>query len=153
MKIISCDFDNAVHCQALVHLLNAYKCDPMGGGAALNSQQQKDLIKGLSTHPSKIVLFAIYDDEFVGMMVGFINFSTFAAQKYINVHDLIVLKEYRHLGIGRKLLEEVLKIAQESGYCKVNLEVRVDNPNAQNLYKGLGFKDCVPPMLFWECKN
>jgi ribosomal protein S18 acetylase RimI-like enzyme len=68
------------------------------------------------------------------------------------VHDLAVIKTARGKGIGRKLLERIIEIAKEKDYCKVTLEVRTDNINAQGLYKSLGFIECKPVMHYWEKK-
>ena len=55
----------------------------------------------------------------------------------------------RGAGLGRALLDKIIVIAGERGYCKVNLEVRDDNTVAKELYSSLGFQDTVPPMHFW----
>jgi ribosomal protein S18 acetylase RimI-like enzyme len=47
------------------------------------------------------------------------------------------------------LLEKVLALSGERGYCKITLEVREDNHTARALYSDLGFKDTIPPMHFW----
>jgi ribosomal protein S18 acetylase RimI-like enzyme len=39
--------------------------------------------------------------------------------KYLYIHDIIVQKEYRRFGIGRKLMEKCVAIAKERDYCKV----------------------------------
>jgi ribosomal protein S18 acetylase RimI-like enzyme len=79
----------------------------------------------------------------------FINFVTFAAQPFINIHDIIVVPKARGIGVGRALMEAIIKKANELNCAKITLEVREDNHLAQNLYKKLGFKDGEPKMLFW----
>jgi len=149
IQIIKCDFTNPQHCENLVGLINYYMLDPMGGGQALPEGLKNSLIEGLASHPTCFVLFAVHDHQFIGLTTCFINFSTFKAKGYINVHDLIVKREYRGQGIGRQLLEKVVDIAQEHNYCKVTLEVRDDNTNAKGLYHSLGFEECEPVMHFW----
>ncbi len=144
-----CNFANREHCYDFVALLRAYMTDPMGDAKPLDGLQEKDLIQGLSTHPSSYVLFAKVDGRCVAMATCFINFSTFKVMPYTNVHDIIVYKEYRGKGIGKALLEELIRNAEELGHCKVNLEVREDNMVAQRLYQELGFADSEPPMWFW----
>ena len=85
----------------------------------------------------------------VAMASCFINLSTFKVKPYTYLHDIIVYKNYRNLGIGKALLEEIIRMAEEEGHCKVTLEVREDNASAQQLYKELGFAHCKPPMWFW----
>lgn len=144
-----CDFANQHHCNYLIRLINEYKTDPMGGADLLTTDQEAMLLDGLAAHPSCAVLFILSKKEIVGLATYFINFSTFQAKPYINVHDLIIQKENRGKGLGRKLLKEIIRIGEQRGYCKVTLEVREDNAPAQALYKSLGFSPYKPEMLFW----
>jgi ribosomal protein S18 acetylase RimI-like enzyme len=148
-QIISCNFNNPIHCNKVIDLIDAYMRDPMGGGKPMSEENKQALIEGLKNLPGAFVLFAAENNEFVGICTCFVNFSTFKAKPYINIHDLAVLPSHRGQGIGRKLLQKVIEIASERKYCKVTLEVRDDNPNAQVLYKSLGFEDCEPRMYYW----
>lgn len=144
-----CDFENPDHLKALAELTNHYIADPMGGAEPLNSLQQLRLIDGLANHPTAEVLFAITEAKAVGLATCFVNFSTFQLKPYLYIHDIVVLNNYRRKGIGKALMQQLIKIADERKYCKVTLEVRDDNVIAQNLYKEIGFADCEPKMLFW----
>lgn len=144
-----CSYSNPYHCQRFADLINHYKEDPMGGGKPLTKREQLYLLDGMQNHPSSLVMFAVISDEIVGMVTCFVNFSTFNVKKYLYVHDIIVQKEYRDFGVGRKLMEKCIDIAKEKGYCKVTLEVRDDNVKAKALYESLGFKDTEPKMHFW----
>ncbi len=148
-EIIQCDFKNKEHRQMLVELTEAYMADPMGGEEIMKDEIKNQLVNGLSEHPACMVLFALADKHYAGIITSYVNFSTFKAKPYFNVHDIAVKKEFRGMGIGRKLLERVIEIAQERDFCKVTLEVRDDNNNAQHLYNSLGFKECEPKMFFW----
>jgi ribosomal protein S18 acetylase RimI-like enzyme len=150
VSFVFCDYSNDYHCRMLAALINEYIADPMGGGSALSLREQLHVVDGLATHPACLVLFAISADEIIGMVVGFINFSTFKAKKYLNIHDVIVKKSYRECGVGRALLEKCISISQERKYCKLTLEVRSDNTSAQALYKSLGFDESSPSMHFWS---
>lgn len=152
IEIIQCDFTNSIHRQKVVELIDAYMQDFMGGGRPMPEENKVPLVEGLSKHPGAFVLFATDKENFVGIATCFVNFSTFNVKPYINVHDLAVLDTWRGKGVGRKILEKVIAIAKERGYCKVTLEVRKDNINAQGLYRSLGFDDCDPVMHYWEKK-
>lgn len=152
VEIIQCDFKNVVHRQKVVELIDAYMQDPMGGGNPMPEKNKQPLVEGLATQPGTFVLFAVEEDRYLGVATCFVNFSTFNVKPYINVHDLAVIKAARGKGVGRKLLERIIEIAKEKDYCKVTLEVRNDNHNAQGLYKSLGFNECKPVMHFWEKK-
>jgi ribosomal protein S18 acetylase RimI-like enzyme len=148
-QIIECDFNNPLHRQKIIELTASYMRDPMGGEEIMNETVAKNLAEGLANHPACFVVFAVLDRKFVGIATSFINFSTFKARPYFNIHDIAVLKEFRGQGIGKKLLAYIIKKALERGYCKVTLEVRDDNLNAKELYQSLGFKDTEPKMHFW----
>jgi ribosomal protein S18 acetylase RimI-like enzyme len=148
-EIIPCDFFNPLHRQKVVELTRDYMLDPMGSGEVMPDEVQNKLADSLASHPACMVLFALVNGQFTGIITSFINLSTFKAKPYFNVHDIALLKEYRGLGIGRMLLEKVIEIARERDYCKVTLEVRDDNHNAKQLYMNLGFEDCEPRMHFW----
>jgi len=124
--------------------------DPMGGCVPLSVEKQQKLVSELATHPTSFVLFAKVKGEFVGMAVCFVNFSTFRCAPYINIHDLIVHSDCRGKGVGKAIMNEIINTAVQKQYCKVNLEVREDNEVGMNLYRELGFKECNPPMKFWE---
>jgi len=50
-----------------------------------------------------------------------------------------VLPEYRNMGIGRRLMAEMLGLLREKGYAKASLAVQKDN-YAVRLYKQAGFE-------------
>jgi ribosomal protein S18 acetylase RimI-like enzyme len=149
LKVISCDFDNPQHCEAVVSLMNEYISDDMGEGKPYKEEQKERLLKGLRDHPSKLILLAQAGDQFVGLCNCFVNFATFTVKPYINIHDVIVTKTFRNQKVGRRLLEKVIENAVESGCSKVTLEVREDNLNARHLYNDLGFNDTEPRQFYW----
>ena len=150
VKIIKCDYNNPEHCLAQVALMKEYMTDRMGGCQPLNEEENKQLIEGLSKHPTALTLLAKYEKEYVGLTNSFVNFATFNAKYFLNIHDVIVKLSHRGMGIGKKLLEENIRIAEQELNCsKITLEVREDNSIAQILYRSLGFGDTTPPMRFW----
>lgn len=48
-------------------------------------------------------------------------------------------EEYRGMGIGTKLMKEMLKLLKEKGYSKASLSVQKNN-YAVKMYKNIGFK-------------
>lgn len=149
IEFIFCDFADPEHQSAFISLLNHYMDDPMGDHPQLTPEREKELIRGMADHPASFVLFAKQNGNYIAFTTCFINFSTFKAKPYVNIHDVVVLKEYRDQGIGRKLLEKVIAICRDRDYCKITLEVRDDNANAKRLYHSLGFEECEPVMHFW----
>ena len=134
---------------ALVALLDAYARDPMGGGQPLATAVTASLADRLAAQSNARVWLAIAPDgEPAGIAVCFIGFSTFAAAPLLNLHDLAVAPAHRRRGVGRQLLAAVEDAARALGCCKVTLEVRADNPTAEQLYRALGFGDGAAPHRF-----
>ncbi|MFW5656776.1 MAG: GNAT family N-acetyltransferase [Bacteroidota bacterium] len=152
INVFICNFNNPEHTKAIPRLMNAYIADKMGGSTPHNEKEQQLLLKGLSEHPTAITFLATVNGEYAGMSNCFVNFGTFAVKQFINIHDVIVLDEYRGLGVGKKIMDAIVDEARKMDCAKITLEVRSDNPVAQGLYKRYGFDECRPPMHFWEKK-
>ncbi len=80
------------------------------------------------------MLLAYWDDRLVG--------TTWLSHDFrrLYIHHMAVLPEFQNRGIGRSLLQEAVKIADEFGY-QAKLEVHRDNPAARHLYRISGFED------------
>jgi len=55
--------------------------------------------------------------------------------------QIVVDKEYRKMGYGKKLLESGINEMKKLNKNSIFLEVRVSNMAARNLYLGAGFKE------------
>lgn len=153
--VIRADYANADHAAAIVEMLRVYAMDPMGGGADLSPQVQADLVPGLAATPAASSVLAYVGDKVAGLANLMTTFSSFAAKPLINIHDIVVAKEYRGSGVGRALFAEIETMAREVGACKVTLEVLEGNMPAKALYASLGYGDYQldPKMgkaLFWQ---
>ena len=143
IAIVEADLGNPQHQDAIIHLVDAYARDPMGGGKALPEEVRMRLMPGLQRHPTTLVFLAWHSAMPVGIAICFIGFSTFLARPLINIHDLAVLPTYRGQGVGHRLLEQVAARGRELGCCKLTLEVRADNCPAQRLYEAAGFDNAA----------
>lgn len=56
------------------------------------------------------------------------------------ITNVVVAEKFRRRGIGRALMEYMLKEAKLHGMESATLEVRVSNKNAIHLYESLGFR-------------
>ena len=127
------NFDDAVHAQAIVDLINAYAGEDHGSGRELDSGISSQIVPGMKATPGAFTILAWEGDLPVGAAVCFRGFSTFAAQPLVNVHDLSVRASHRGRGVGTQLLNAVEDYARQQGCCKVTLEVRKANPRAESL--------------------
>jgi len=140
IQIIEADYADDAHCSSIPNLLNAYATELLGFRKTLDEVVLQKLVAGLETFPTAIVLLARAEAVYVGMAICFLGFSTFNAQPLINIHDFMVLKEYRNRGIGKALLWEVERIARDRQCCKITLEVQMKNAAARGIYQSFGFK-------------
>lgn len=154
-EVVRADYDNPKHAADIVTMLRSYAMDEMGGGEDLSAKAQGALVPGLKATPAAFSLLAYIGEEVVGLANLMTTFSSFAGKPLLNIHDIAVSKEHRSKGIGRKLFDEIHKIADEMGACKVTLEVLEGNAPAKALYASLGYGDYVldPKMgkaMFWQ---
>jgi ribosomal protein S18 acetylase RimI-like enzyme len=85
----------------------------------------------------RVVLIALHNS----LVVGWCSLKRKKfKQKYVGEIGISVRKGYREEGIGRKLMEEVIKLGKRIGIRLVILEVFKINKPAISLYKELGFK-------------
>jgi ribosomal protein S18 acetylase RimI-like enzyme len=139
IKICRADYANPRHAAALVSLMDVYACDPAGGGKALSEFTKTNLVAALAELPQAFSVLAFDGDEAIGLINCFEGFSTFACLPLVNVHDVVVLADYRGLRIGEQMLALVGTIAGERGACKLTLEVLQGNRSAIALYERVGF--------------
>lgn len=157
IEIVRADYKNPQHAKDLVYLLNAYALDAMGGGVALTGQVQNTLVAELAKRDFALTLLAYVNGSPAGLLNAFEGFSTFAAQPLINIHDIVVVKEFRGLQLSQQLLAAVEVIARERGCCKITLEVLSGNETAKRAYQKFGFAGyaldpTVGQALFWQKK-
>ncbi|MHC1604602.1 MAG: ribosomal protein S18-alanine N-acetyltransferase [Candidatus Methanofastidiosia archaeon] len=86
-------------------------------------------------------LFANYKETFIiaevdkiaGYVIGIIE------GKEGHILSIAVKERYRHLGIGKSLMDKILEMFKEKGVKFIRLEVRESNVKAIVFYQRLGF--------------
>ena len=137
--VVVANYLDEKHARDLVYLLNYYASDPMGGGEALPSHVQENLVSELARVPHAFSILCYVDGKPAGLANCFEAFSTFKCKPLINIHDLVVVSDFRGQGISQRLLQKVEELATEKGCCKVTLEVLEGNKAAQKAYLKYGF--------------
>lgn len=85
------------------------------------------------------VLVAEFDGKVVGM-VG-IHLLKSTRQRHTACLGMMVRTEYQRRGIGKKLLEDILDLADNwLMLVRIELDVTSDNESAIQLYRSLGFE-------------
>lgn len=157
INIIQADLSSAQHAAALITLLDSYARSAAGGGKPLADYTRQNLISCLRARPDTLAILAYDADLPVGLVIAFEGFSTFMCKPLLNIHDVIVLENYRGRSIAQKMFSKVEAIARQRGCCKLTLEVLSNNTPAQAAYRKAGFAayELDPAMgqaLFWEKK-
>lgn len=155
LSVIRVDYHDAHQAQDLIRLLSVYALDPMGGGKPLSEYVKENLVEELANFDGALSVLAYQDNQAVGLLNAFAGFSTFVCKPLFNIHDVVVLPQYRGLGIAGKMFEFVETLARQRGYCKLTLEVLAENKAAQTSYRKLGFspyqlKSDTGQALFWQ---
>ena len=155
IKIIKADYLNAEHAKQIAILMDSYALDPMGGGKPLAKEVRNNLSQELSKLPYAFSIISYVNDIPAGLVTCFELFSTLSCKPLINIHDVIVLPEFRGNSLSQKMLEKVEEIAVYRGCCKLTLEVLEGNQIARSSYTKFGFTDYTldPKMghaLFWQ---
>ncbi len=155
IELFLADYSNEQYGIDIMTLLQSYALDPMGGGEPLSEYASDNLINELSKRSDAISIICYVDDKPAGLVNCFEGFSTFKCKPLINIHDVIVLNEFRGLGLCQRMLEKVEAIAKERNYCKMTLEVLEGNSAAKKAYLKYGFEayELDPAngkALFWQ---
>lgn len=75
-----------------------------------------------------------------GMANALVTVSTAEGARVLLLEDVIVRREHRGGGLGRKLVEHVLDWAKRQGVTRVTLLADRDNAPALDFYRRLGFE-------------
>lgn len=133
------DYASPSDAAAMVSLLDAYACDPAGGGEALSDFARANLVPQLAARPQAFSVLAFEGDVPVGLVNCIEGFSTFKCKPLVNVHDVAVLGSHRGRGIAEQMLALAETIAVGRGAVKMTLEVLSGNAPAVRLYTRIGY--------------
>ena len=156
-EILLADLSLPSHGEAIIYLLNEYAKDDMGGSMELSIFVKNNLVSELKKRQGVYIILAFVDGNPAGLVNCFEGFSTFACKPLLNIHDVIVIPDYRGRGISKKMLNKAEEIALGLGCCKLTLEVLEGNTIAQVAYKSCGYSgyELNPKMgkaMFWQKK-
>lgn len=92
------------------------------------------------------VIFPMEDGEEIGFALFFHNFSTFQGRAGLYLEDLYIKPESRGKGYGKKMLEQLAKIAIERKCGRLDWVCLDWNQSSIDFYLSLGAK----PMKGWS---
>lgn len=132
-------FSDPVHTSALVYLLDQYARDEAGLGEGLPETVKDKLPQVLSARSNYLGWIAWVDGQPAGLVNAFEGISTFRAEPNLNIHDIVVVAQFRRRGLASALLAAVETEARARGCCKLTLEVLQGNKPAYDAYLRAGF--------------
>ncbi|MTI30487.1 GNAT family N-acetyltransferase [Xanthovirga aplysinae] len=87
------------------------------------------------------LIVAEVDGKIVGFCSLTIKNNLWQAGNLAHVDELVIDKDFRGNGLGKKLLESITKIAEEN-YCKrIELDSSFHRKEAHNFYESVGYKN------------
>lgn len=78
------------------------------------------------------------NNSVVGMTMITVKNDPFKNTKTFYLDYICIKKDFRHKSLGRKMFEEVLRIAKDQNIDKIELTSRKDRINARNIYFDYG---------------
>ncbi len=96
----------------------------------------------------KIFLMAKINSEIVGFISLNIRLDIQIQEKIGQIEELVVKEQQRRLGIGKKLMQAVMKEAKKQKCAEIHLTSNMKRKSAHKFYKKLGFKSTA--YLFWK---
>ena len=119
---------------AFIQALALYERDP----DAVTATEADLLRDGFGPNPFYFCLIAESDGVAAGFAFYFFNYSTWKGRPGLYLEDIFVQPEFRGLGIGKALLQQVAAFAVEKGCLRLQWEVLDWNTPAIEFYRAMG---------------
>ena len=102
-------------------------------------EKEESFIQDKIDSERELMLLAFVEGKHVGNC-SLMSLAPYKRYQHRCEVAIALYKEYWGLGIGKAMLETVLKVAASLGYEQAELEVVAENESAISLYEKLGFK-------------
>jgi GNAT superfamily N-acetyltransferase len=97
-------------------------------------------IKDYFTDSQKVILLAKQGSKSVGLVSVIFLRRLNRVKLEMYIPELVVSKEMRNLGIGKKLIHHCKILAKKKGCYRIRLESGNQRKESHNFYKNLGFE-------------
>ena len=117
--------------------------DPVYATTPDAEKTMRRFLADLTTSSLSFLFVAVLDDETIGFISGDLREGspTFHPKTWASVDDVYVTPEYRSLGVGHALLENVRSWAHDKGASGISLQVAAANERGRRFYERLGFRE------------
>lgn len=115
-------------------------------GLPITVAEEEEYIRSAAASTDNIMLVAKHN----GKIIGDASLSRLPRRmSHRGDFGIAVLKAYQNMGIGSRLLGEIIKLAKEASFEVIDLQARADNAAAIRLYEKFGFEKIgVHPSFF-----
>jgi len=120
--------------------------DSLRKSSHIKPKKANSIFNKISKNPDHVIYVAIYNGEIIGATTLLIE------QKFIHdggkvghIEDVVVRKEYQGKGVGKKIVNALLKYAKKKGCYKTILDCSED---LIPFYENIGFKRHSNSMRF-----
>lgn len=107
-------------------------------GYAFSKEKVKERIDYILNNTKDIVLTAEIDKQVVGYIHGS-PYELLYSDSLINLLGLVVKENYRNLGIGSKLINDMETWAKENNFTGIKLESGFERLDAHKFYQNHGY--------------
>src|SRR4051812_10388732 len=128
-------------------LIAALVAEHASGAGAAAAGQPEGYASGLADQTFAWLL-AERHGAALGLAMFYPTFSSWAGRPGLFLEDLYVRPAARGLGVGRRLLAELARLARQQGATRIDLAVR-DGNQARDFYGRLGLRP-LPGWLIWR---
>lgn len=104
----------------------------------LSVEEEATYLRNLADDPREIMIGAWIDGRLAGD-AGVRPVTRFDKHRHRGEFGISLKRPYWGLGVGSILLERCLRLARESGFLQLELEVATENMRGVALYKKFGF--------------
>ncbi len=118
-------------------MLSAYGIIRQRYGEISTSDFEKQLDEMIKTSGFRMIV-ALFDGEIVGLSGYWIQ-RMFYCGRYVQMSSFIVDEEKRGFGIGKKIIDEIEKIARTNNCDQIVLDSYTENKKSHALYFREGF--------------
>ncbi len=85
------------------------------------------------------IFVAEVDGVIQGMVMLLFTVSTFLGKKVALLEDMVVVPEWRGMGLGSRLIDHAVEFTRREGFGRITLLTDRDNDPAQLFYSSKGF--------------
>ncbi len=117
--------------------IEGYKYHQNGRPDIFANVPDEDLKKNLIQNFDRLTTIVILDDERIAGYLSYKIKKHHTGKLYVD--QLVILEQYRGKGLGKKLMDEVKKIAKENNCDRIELNCWLFNENALAMYEHIGY--------------